>query len=469
MSLLYLAGYLEKYGYSDIKVVDADIEKMSWQDLGDLFARENPDIVGIGGTSIVLPALIKTAKIARQVLPKALIVVGGFGPTNEPEKVLKISDGAINFVVLGEGEITFLELVQWHDGKIKDLENIAGIAFLRDGKLILTKTREYIKDIDSIPWPALHLLTSDFSKYPGQPIAKSHYEIKKPIITILASRGCPHRCTFCSLGSKLYRPRNPKNIVDEIEYYKNKFGLKSVAFYDDELVGMTPKQNEWVKDICSEIIKRKLNLKFLTQGRCSPYIDLETLKKMKEAGFAWIWWGVESGSQKILDEVIHKDITIENVYRTFRLAKEAGLKSLMFIMVGFPKETPLDIKMSAQLVRKIKPDEVSLHVTVPLPGSRLRQYLQERNLLDNKLENLEDYYKLSPAGRYINFHTEELTSAEIEKYYKFLVFQFGHGFWRLVRFGLKSLITVDGWKKLFKRIKIIINFFSSWLEMNLSN
>lgn len=466
LSLLFLAGYLEKYGYPDTKVVDADIEKLSWQDLGDLFFKKKPDIVGVGGVSFTLPAIIKTAKIARQNLPNSLIIAGGFGPAKEPEKVLKLAEGAIDLVVIGEGEITLLEVVKRRASGGRDFRDIAGLAFLRDGKLVLTEPRGYIKDLNSLPWPAFHLLTSDFSKYPGQPIAKSHYEIKKPIITVLASRGCPHRCTFCSLGSNLYRPRHPKNVVDEIEYYKNKFGIKSVALYDDEFVGMSPQQNEWVKDICHEIIKRKLNLKFLTQGRCSPYIDLETLKKMKEAGFVWIWWGVESGSQKILDEVIHKDIRIENVYRTFGLARQAGLKSLMFIMVGFPKETASDIKMSADLIRKIKPDEVSVHVAVPMPGSQLRRYLEEYNLLEQKLENLEDYYTLLPGSRYIHFHTEELTAAEIEKYYKFLIFQFNYGCWHIIKFGLKSLTTVDGWKKLFKRIKIIKNFFAGWLEIS---
>ncbi|MBI2626188.1 MAG: B12-binding domain-containing radical SAM protein [Candidatus Nealsonbacteria bacterium] len=468
LSLLYLAAYLEKHGYADIKVIDADIEKISWPDLKNLFVKEDSDIIGIGGTSIVLPALIKTAKIAKEALPKSLVIAGGFGPTNEPEKVLKISEGTIDFVVLGEGEDTLLELVKWHEGRIKDFRSINGLAFLQDGKPILTERREYIKDLDSIPWPAFHLLTSDFSKYPGQPIAKSHYEIKKPIITILASRGCPHRCTFCSLGSKLHRARNPKDIVDEIEHYKNKFGVKSVAFYDDEFVGMTPKQNEWVKDICNEIIERKLDLNFLTQGRCSPYIELETLKKMKEAGFAWIWWGVESGSQRILDEVIYKDIKLENVYKDLDLAKQAGLKSLMFIMVGFPKETPADIKMSMDLIKKIKPEEVSIHITCPYPGSKLRKYLEDHNLVDNKLENLEDYYKLAPAGRYVNFHTEELTAAEIEKYYKLFVFKFGHSFSRSIKFGIKSLATLNGWKKLPKRIKILINLFFSRLEISRS-
>jgi len=457
LSLLYLAGYLEKNGYPNTRVIDADIEKITWEDLGGLLVRENPNVVGIGGASAFLPAIIKTAKIARHFLPDCLIVAGGFGPSNEPEKFLKMSEGAIDFVVVGEGEITLWELVRWKEGRVGNSRDIAGLVFLEQGKPIFTERREYIKDLDSLPWPAFHLLTSDFSKYPGQPIDDKHYEIKKPIITLMASRGCPHRCTFCSLGSKLYRPRSPRNIVDEMAYYKNKFGVKSIAIYDDEFVGMSPKQNEWVKEICDEIIKRNLDLKFLVQGRCSPYIELATLKKMKQAGFLWIWWGVESGSQKILDEAIHKDIKLADVYRTFDLAKEAGLKSLMFIMVGFPGETPADIKMSADLIRKIKPDDLGIHITTPFPGSQLRKYLEEHNLLDNKLENLEDYYTLDPSGQNVHFHTEELTAAEIERYHKFLVFQFSNGYWYMIKFGLKSLTTLNGWEKLFKRMKIVID------------
>jgi len=468
LSLLYLAGYLEKYGFREVKVIDADMEMITWPALEELFIKEKPDIVGVGGSSFVLPALIKTAEIAKRCLPNSLVVAGGFGPSKEPGRVLELARNNIDLIIIGEGEQTLLDVVQRRSQGRSDFGDIAGLAFLdKTGQLIVTETRGYIMDLDSIPWPAFHLLTSDFLKYPGAPLGDKKYgEMKKPIATVLAARGCPHRCFFCSLGSKLWRKRTPKDIVDEIEFYKNKFGVKSIQIYDDEFIGMTPKQNEWVEEICEEIIKRRLNLPWLIQGRCSPYLELKTLKKMREAGCCWIWWGVESGSQRLLDEVIHKDIKIADVYRAFDLAKQAGIKSLIFIMVGFPGETPEDVGMSVKLIKKIKPDDLGIHVTTPFPGSQLRKYLEEHDLLEQKLEKLEDYYTLD-TDRHTHFHTKEMTAAEIEKYYKFIVFKFGeHGFWYFLKFGIVSLATIDGWKKLFKRANITVNYLINWLRFN---
>jgi len=431
--------------------------------LGDLFARENPDIIGITGVSRTLPAVFKTAEIAREKLPNSVIVVGGPGSAHEPEKVLKSAKGAINFIVKGEGELTFFELVRGIESGIKDFGNIAGLVFLnQDGNLVSAKPRDYIIDLDSLPWPAYHLLYPDLSQYHG--MKADHKETPRPVATMFASRGCPHRCIFCSLQSKLWRGRNPKDVVAEMEFYKNKFGAKSIQLYDDEFLGLTPKQNEWIKEICDEIIKRKLGLKFLSQGRCSPYIDLETLKKMKEAGFVWIWWGVESGSQKVLD-IIKKDIKIENVFRDFALAREAGIKSLAFIVVGFPGETAADIKLTGDLLRKLKPDLVKIHTLIPWPGTAVRKYFEEKNLLTPGF----DYYKLDMRCP-IAHRTEELTSREIMKYSKYLSFRFERGgYLGLIKLGLKSLLTADGWRKLFKRIRIFINYFFNWLEVSRSS
>ena len=454
LSLLYLASYLEKNGYKDIKVIDADASQLTWDMLKEKLIQEKPDILGITGVSRIMLAIIKTAELARKSLPDKKIIVGGFGATTEPEKVLRAANGAVDLVVMGEGELTLLELVQKIEKGVKDFSKVNGIAYIdKNGQFIKTEKREYIKDIDSIPWPAYHLLDRDFSEYKAMP--KDFEGMNRPIATMLTTRGCPHRCTFCSLGSKMYRERSVKDSIDEIEFYKNKYGVKSVQLYDDEFVGMSPKQNERIEFFCDEIIRRGLNkrLSFLVQGRCSEYIDLKTLKKMKEANIIWIWWGVESGSPKILD-FIKKDIKVENVIRTFSLTRQAGIKSLMFIIVGVPKETPADIKLTVDLIKKVKPDRVAFHIISPFPGSELRKYFEDHNLLD-----CSDYYKFD-ARLNINHHTEEMTAEEIMKYYKMLVFRFESGYLFYLKFFLKSLLTVDGWKKLFYRIKVGINLFS---------
>lgn len=459
MGLLYLASYARKHGYEHTKIVDTDADKITWAKLEEIFKKENPDIVGITGTSWVFPMIIKAAGLAKKVLPGKKVIVGGKAATIEPEKMLRESKDAIDFVVEGEGEYTFLELIKKIEAGEKDFKNIKGIAYLNNEKKFTeTAPRENIKNLDEVPWPAYDLLGKDPTAYKGMP--KDFGGMTRPVSVILTTRGCPHRCMFCTLGSKIYRERGIKDVVDEIECHKNKFGAKSIQFYDDELMGMSPKQNERVEALCDEIIRRDLHkeLSFLAQTRCSEYISLKTLQKMKEAGFVWLWWGVESGSQKILD-FITKDTKLENIKRAFRLAKEAGINRLSFIMIGFPTETKEDIQKTVQLIKEIKPDRVAIHIVSAYPGSKLKKYLEDHSLLDNN-----DYFRLNSRNN-VNHHTEEMTAEEIKKYYKMLVFRFETGYWYFLKFFISSLFTPDGWKKLPRRISTAINYSFSWLKL----
>lgn len=458
LALLYIAGYLRKHGYNDIRVIDADASGLTWAMLEELLKKENPDIIGFSGTSRVMTTLLSSAKVARRTLPKVKIIAGGFGPTVEPEKVLRAFDKAVNVVVMGEGELTFLEIVSKIEKGANDFADIKGVAFIdKDDRLVITERREYIKDLDSIPWPAYDLLDYDPTKYIGMP--KDFEGMTRPVAMMLTSRGCPHRCTFCSLGAKMYRERGIKDVVDEIEFYKNTFKSRSIQLYDDEFVGMSPAQNQRVEEFCDEIIKRGLHkeMAFLVQGRCSPFIQLETLKKMRAANIIWIWWGVESGSQKVLD-FIKKDIKREGVIRAFALAREAGLKSLMFIMVGSPKETPADIKLTIDIIKKAKPDRLAIHILSPYPGSELRKYMEENNLLD-----CSDPYSFD-LRQTVNHHTEEMTADEIKKYYRMLVFRYENGYWYLFKFILRSLITIEGWKQLRRRARDGFALITAWLR-----
>ena len=460
LGLVYLATFIKKNGYSNVKVIDADAAEMIWSDLENLLIKEKPDIIGVTGASFVFPAIAKTVDLARKTLVDSIIVTGGFGSTNEPEKILKVANQAVNFVILGEGELTFLELIQKIENKVNDFSKVKGLAYLDNQKnMVITSPRESIKDLNILPWPDYNLLYPGFSEYKG--MHAEYNEMLQPVGILFASRGCPHRCAFCSLGSRIYRVRSPKDIVDEMEFYKNQFNVKSIQIYDDEFIGMSLQQNRWAEEVCDEIIKRGLNksLSFLVQGRCSQFVNLDILKKMKQAGFVWIWWGVESGSQKVLD-FITKDIKVENVVRDFALAKEAGIKSMMYIMTGFPKETKEDVNLTAKLIKKVKPDEVRIHILSPYPGSRLREYFEEHNLLETI-----DYYKFDSRNNVIH-HTEEMTAEEIKKNFRLLVFRFENGYWYFIKFWIKSLFSIDGWKKIPKRIKMIVDYIFGWVKIS---
>lgn len=458
LGIMYLATVLDQAGY-ETKVIDAEALGMSWEQLSNRLKTEIPDAVGLTSTTLGMPALYKTADVCRRALPNTKILAGGFGPTLESKKTLKECP-AIDIIGIGECEETIIELINGLENN-ENLSQVKGIAFRGINKeFFQTPSRPPIEYLDSIPFPNYDLLEPKFSAYHG--VHGHHQGINLPNAVMMGSRGCPHRCIFCCNANKKPRFRSPKKIVDEIEFYKKKLNVKSIQLYDNEFIGMSSMQNKWIKEICQEIIDRNLNdLGYLCQGRCSKFIDIETLKLMRKANFRWIWWGVESGSQKILDR-IKKDLKIEDVYSSFKLAKKAGIYSLMFIMVGFPDETEQDVKKSATLIKKIKPEEIRIHITTPLPGSELWEELYQNGQIDEF-----DFLKYDTRLAVVH-HTNTMSSEDIKKAYRMLLFRFENGYWYFIKFFVKSLLTIDGWKQLRKRIKMVIRYIIDWLKLEIN-
>lgn len=459
LGLMYLAAVLEKNNYS-VKILDAERLLLSWDDLKEKVILEKPDLIGIGGTSLSLPALCKTAEICSLILPNIKIIAGGMGVTFEPERVLK-ENPAIDLVVMYEAEKTILEIMQHFQGN-KKLSDIKGIAFRKNREIIINEKQEYISELDSIPFPAYHLLEPSFSHYSGMHRGAQIYGLEMPNAVIMASRGCPHRCIFCSNGKIKNRRRDPIKIVDEIEFCYKKIGAKSIQFYDDEFIGTSPAQNKWIEEICNEIISRKLNhFGYLVQGRCSKFIDLATLKKMKQAGFNWICWGVESGSQKVLD-LMKKDITITDIENAFKLAKQAEIKSLMFIIIGIPGETREDVLETGKLIERVKPDKVRFHIITPFPGSEIWETLKAKN-------QIEDYNFLHYNTRFnAVHHTDEMTKKEIEEIYNMMILRYESNKKNLIKVFFKSFLSLKEFKKLPFRIKKIFKHIPQWIKMKSS-
>ncbi|MCX6796610.1 MAG: radical SAM protein, partial [Candidatus Falkowbacteria bacterium] len=367
LGVLYLATILYEHGH-DANVLDADRLELTWDQLIERLKNEKPDVIGLSSTTLSMPVLNKTAEICKQTLPNAWVLVGGFGPTLEPDKTLADSK-FIDIVCMGECEITIVDLIKCLENK-DDLKSVRGIVFRdAENKIVKNEPGEIVQDLDTLPMPDYKLLEPSFSHYDG---VHGEFEgILMPNAVMMGSRGCPHRCIFCCNAQKIPRFRSPRKIVDEIEFYKKEFKVKSVQLYDNEFIGMTMAQNKWIMEICDEIIKRGLNdLGYICQGRCSKFVTTEVLEKMYQAGFRWIWWGVEAGSQRILDR-IQKDLRIEDVKHVFAITKKIGIKSSMFIMVGLPDETEEDIRLSSKLIKEVKPDKLRIHITTPLPGSKL--------------------------------------------------------------------------------------------------
>lgn len=453
LGLLYLAAVIEKNGYY-VKVIDADALKLDLKTLAKKIREKNPDVIGLSGTSLGLPSLLKVADICREIQPKAKIISGGIGTTIEPKEVLN-NNSNIDAAFIGEAEESIINYLSALENNLP-LKSVKGIAFLDNNQFYQTEIQSPPDNLDAIPFPAYHLLEPEHNAYHG--VTGEWEGVRRPSAAIMSSRGCPHRCTFCSNKTIKTRWRSPKNIADEIEFCRNQFGINSIQFFDNEFIGMTAGQNQWIKEVCQEIIDRKLdNISYLCQGRCNKFVDLETLKIMKRAGFCWIWWGVESGSDKVL-KLIKKDITVQEVKRAFRLAKQAGIRSLMFIMVGFPGETKNDVMLTARLVKQAKPDRVSFHIVTPLPGSELRDQLVNQGMIDEF-----DYSKYDMKLNVVH-HTDTMTRDEIKEMYEMLSFRFRRGYWYFLKIFFKSLLDKNEIKKTPMRFRKTFRYFINWLD-----
>lgn len=457
LGLMYLAAILEQAGHV-VKIIDAEKLLLTWDALAQKIKSENPTIIGIGGTTLGTPAILKTAAICKQTLPQVKIMVGGAGPTFEPERMLE-TEPSIDLVVRHEAESNILDIINYFAGQ-KNISEVKGIVYRDGNKIVFNSPAEYVKNLDSLPIPAYHLLEPNFLEYSGMHRGAAYYGLAMPNAVIMASRGCPHRCIFCSNHETPNRRRDPKRVVDEIEFCL-KLGAKSIQFYDDEFIGTSPAQNAWVEAICDEIITRGLNnFSYLVQGRCSPYIKLATLQKMKAAGFKWIWWGVESGSQKMLN-LMQKDTTVEDIKNTFKLARQAGLKSLMFIIVGLPGETKDDVYETGKLIEEVKPDQVRFHIITPFPGSDLWEKLKAKN-------QIEDYDFLHYNTRFSAVHhTDELTAKEIVDLYKMMVLRYESNKNNLLKLMLKSFYSPQEWPNLLPRLKKAFKIIPEWIKIKL--
>jgi len=345
LGLLYLAGMLLKHNV-DVRMIDGCVEKKG---VVEKTIREyKPTIVGISCFTSGRKISLKVARLVKKIDESILVVMGGMHVTHMYQQVLE-NYPYVDICVRGEGEKTFLEIVQG-----KNLFKIDGVAF-RDGKeIIVTKNREYSKNLDEIPFPAWHLV--DFKKYcvgRGK-IRKGNILNKATKVNVIFSRGCMGRCNFCSIwwvwGN--YRNRSAKNMADEIELLYKKFNINHFEFTDDAL---TLNKKEIIK-LCNEIISRELHVSFMAITR-ADFVDEEVLIALKKAGCYRISFGVESGDPAILKDM-NKAIGSDNLKNAFALSRKVGIESLALIINGYFGETVKSINRTIDFLKEINPDRI---------------------------------------------------------------------------------------------------------------
>jgi len=351
---------LERKGHT-VKILDAPPLKLTLEESVNLIKRVRPDVIGITATT---PTFHRSVAIAEELKKEsdAPIIIGGAHPTALPEKTLAYS--FFDIAVIGEGEYTMLELIDCLESG-KSISTVKGVAYKEGGQVTKTPPREYIRNLDLLPFPARHLLPHLRYYHPTPSAYRS-----LPQGTIVTSRGCPYSCTFCdhSVFGKKYRARSAKNVVDEFEEVVYRYGAKEVRFWDDTF-NIDRKR---VLDICREISDRNLGTEWCCLCRAN-LVDEQMLRKMAITGCWQIDYGIESGDEKLLERV-NKGVTLTQIRDAIKKTKAAGIKARGFFMLGLPGETEQTIRQTIKFAKTLDLDVAVFHITIPFPGTDL--YLQ---------------------------------------------------------------------------------------------
>jgi radical SAM superfamily enzyme YgiQ (UPF0313 family) len=360
----YLAAVLEKNQYQ-VDVIDCQVLKLSLEDFRSEISKRQPNIVGVTSSTLSYKTALKLIKIAKEACPNCITVAGGPHVTFWDDKALQECP-ELDIVVRKEGENTLLELVQRIEAG-KSYADVVGTTCRKDGKIVKNPDRPYIEDLDSLPFPARHLWPMErFREY-------------EDILYLETSRGCVYWCEFCStvrMHGRKYRMRSPKSVVDELEFLHKTYNINKFTFCDD---AFTVDPSRTVA-LCNEILKRGLKIEW----NCGTRVDMltkELLAKMKEAGCVTVWFGVESGTQQVLD-AMKKGITPELTMKVFGWIRELGMKPVPNVLFGFPGETKESAWKSIKFVEKIAPDDVSIYnIATPYPGTPLYDMVKEKGWL----------------------------------------------------------------------------------------
>lgn len=374
LGIAYIASVLEQNGI-EVKVIDQHANRISDDEIIQLIQLESPQVIGFSCLTLVMDRVKNIINQIRPLKEDIKILLGNIHPTVFAEELLMENIGDI--IVRGEGEYTTLEAVL-AIGNGKDLTNIKGISFVQDGKIYHNPDRELIEDLDKLPYPAWHLFDLNYYNK-GCPLV-SLFDI---IIPLVASRGCPWKCNFCSQDTFYKRPRYRENlnIIEEIEYLNKRFNINYFGFNDANF----PFSIKQGLDFCDEIIRRKLNkkIKWITETRVD-LVNQDLLMKMKEAGVHQIMYGFEVGNQQILDSS-GKGTTLEQARKAMRHTKKAGILTLGLFMLGLPGETRQTCEETIKFARELDCDIVKFNLAIPQPGSAFfKEYKNKLNAYDYK-------------------------------------------------------------------------------------
>jgi len=392
-ALVLIGTMLHNLGHN-VKIIHMLADKVGPIELKNIVSRFKADIVGITMNTFQTKSVKEISKIVKEIDINILVVVGGPHPSALKLRIFK-DFPYVDVVVVGEGEHTFLEIVEG-----KDLEQIKGICYNNK----INEPRPLAKNLDYIPLPNLDLVDFNKNRFVGaQPVGA------QPTMYIMASRGCPFHCTFCnkSIWGNTARFRKPELIIEEIKWLYEKYGVKEIFFQDDTF----NLNRKWAEQIFNLIIENNLNKNIIykTPFRANEkLVDKELLKLAKQAGFWLIFYGVESGNQDMLNRM-RKGLTIREIKRAFELTHSVGLKTIGSFIIGLPGENKRTIEDTYNLWKELRPYVAGYSSAIPFPNSEFEKIvIRKGHLL------IDDYDKYSLDTFVVR--TDDLTKEDLEYY-----------------------------------------------------
>ncbi|MFH1923352.1 MAG: radical SAM protein [Planctomycetota bacterium] len=359
LGLGYLASYVKKHGI-DAKIIDGLRDGLTTQALVERIVAEKPDAVGITCLTAFYTEAVTLCRLLKE--RKVRVILGGVHPTFLPYQTLRESHA--DYIVRGEGEIELLKLAEndfVHDG-------IPGVYSQEDAASGRTPDRkaECVQNLDDVPFPDWPQI--DPNTYPRAP----HGAIVKhfPIGVITSTRGCPHQCTFCAspeFYDRKIRFRSPENVVEEIKYLLDRFGVKEIHFEDDNLTF----KREHVENICNLIIENGIKISWACpNGIRADRVDEDLLRLMKQSGCYYLAYGIESANPQILENAKKRE-TIETMEEAINIASKVGISCQGFFIFGLPGETAETMEETIRFAQKSKLSRAQFLILDVIPGSEL--------------------------------------------------------------------------------------------------
>jgi anaerobic magnesium-protoporphyrin IX monomethyl ester cyclase len=362
LGLGYIAAYLEMHGIS-VDLVDCTF--MSEEQALEKIKRSKPRIIGIQAVFSIKEKAIQMARLLREHC--GTLVAGGPLPTTNPQDFLEDFD----IVVMGEGEKTMLEIAL-ADVDRKDFSKIKGVAVADKGKLVLGSPRDFVEDLDSIPFPSRQFY--DNQAYKNYYSRKFGYTIS----SVMTSRGCPFKCDFCSrpIFGNEFRSRSATNVVDEVEEVRA-LGYSRIWFADDCFT----LNRRRLSDICDELVRRRVRIGWECLSRVDT-VDSEVAEKMKRAGCERVFFGIESGNDDVL-AIMKKQVTTKQAERAVHTFKKAAIQVGAFFIVGYPGENDETVLDTVKFASSLPLDYLSFTMPYPIPGTSLYAKVKDNLILDD--------------------------------------------------------------------------------------